>query len=109
MEQGEDEGRVCSHLDLENTGEGSVQHVDRIVPPTIDENYNRREATERFVQPGVGASSFLYSMGIIMPFQPVNKSKTMKSTMWREMQERHQQQRQWVTHLEEVWKSSIDG
>ncbi|KAF9660868.1 hypothetical protein SADUNF_Sadunf19G0008500 [Salix dunnii] len=58
MEQGEVKGRVCSHLDMENTGEGSVQHVDRIVPPTIDENYNRREATERLVQHGVGASSF---------------------------------------------------
>uniref|UniRef100_A0A6N2LAR8 Uncharacterized protein n=1 Tax=Salix viminalis TaxID=40686 RepID=A0A6N2LAR8_SALVM len=58
MEQGGEEGRFCSHLDMENTGEGSVQHVDRIVPPTIDENYNRREATERLVQHGVGASSF---------------------------------------------------
>ncbi|KAG5223810.1 disease resistance protein [Salix suchowensis] len=45
--------------DMENTGEGSAQHVDRIVPPTIDENYNRREATERLVQPGVAASSFV--------------------------------------------------
>uniref|UniRef100_A0A6N2M6W5 Uncharacterized protein n=1 Tax=Salix viminalis TaxID=40686 RepID=A0A6N2M6W5_SALVM len=58
MEQCGEEGRVYSHLDMEKTGEGSVQHVDRIVPPMIDENCNRREATERLVQPGVGASSF---------------------------------------------------
>jgi len=64
MEQGWEEERVCSHLDMENsmenTGEGSVQHVDRIVSPwrhAIDENYSRRGATERSVQPGVGASS----------------------------------------------------
>uniref|UniRef100_A0A6N2KZW1 Uncharacterized protein n=1 Tax=Salix viminalis TaxID=40686 RepID=A0A6N2KZW1_SALVM len=58
MEQGWEEGRVCSHSDMENTGEGSVQHVEKIVPPTIDENYNRRKATERLVQHGVVASSF---------------------------------------------------
>uniref|UniRef100_A0A6N2KGP9 Uncharacterized protein n=1 Tax=Salix viminalis TaxID=40686 RepID=A0A6N2KGP9_SALVM len=58
MEQCGEEGRVCSHLDMENTSEGSVQHVDQIVSPTIDENYNRREVTEISVQHGVGASSF---------------------------------------------------
>ncbi|XP_052305745.1 disease resistance protein At4g27190-like isoform X3 [Populus trichocarpa] len=64
MEHGWEEERVCSHLDMENsmenTGEGSVQHVDRIVSPwrhAIDENYSRRGAIERLVQPGVGASS----------------------------------------------------
>ncbi|KAF9661008.1 hypothetical protein SADUNF_Sadunf19G0023100 [Salix dunnii] len=61
MEQGGEEGRVCSHLDMENTGEGSAQHVDRTVPPMIDENYNRREATERLVQHSVDASSFVVS------------------------------------------------
>ncbi|KAG5223865.1 disease resistance protein [Salix suchowensis] len=58
MEQGGEEGRFCSHLDMENTGEGSAQHVDRTVPPTIDENYNRREANERLVQHGIVACSF---------------------------------------------------
>ncbi|KAJ6857968.1 hypothetical protein NC652_040485 [Populus alba x Populus x berolinensis] len=64
MEQGGEEEILCSHLDMdnsmENTGEGSVQHVDRIVSPwrhAIDENYSRRGATERLVQPGVGGSS----------------------------------------------------
>uniref|UniRef100_A0A6N2MKK8 TIR domain-containing protein n=1 Tax=Salix viminalis TaxID=40686 RepID=A0A6N2MKK8_SALVM len=38
----------------------SVHHVDRIVPPTIDENYNRREATEILVQPDVCASAFVF-------------------------------------------------
>ncbi|XP_034916906.2 disease resistance protein At4g27190-like [Populus alba] len=64
MEQVGEEERFCSHLDMdnsmENTGEGSVQHVDRIVSPwrhAIDENYSRRGATDRLVQPGVGASS----------------------------------------------------
>ncbi|KAJ6857967.1 disease resistance protein [Populus alba x Populus x berolinensis] len=56
MELGGEEERVCSHLDMdnsmENTGEGSVQHVDRIVSP-----WNRRGATERLVQPGLGGSS----------------------------------------------------
>ncbi|KAJ6857971.1 hypothetical protein NC652_040488 [Populus alba x Populus x berolinensis] len=56
MEHGGEEERVCSHLDMdnsmENTGEGSVQHVDRIVSPC-----NRRGATERLVQPGLGGSS----------------------------------------------------
>ncbi|KAG5223821.1 disease resistance protein [Salix suchowensis] len=30
MEQGGEKGRVCSYLDMENTGEGSAQHGDRI-------------------------------------------------------------------------------
>ncbi|KAF9660978.1 hypothetical protein SADUNF_Sadunf19G0020000 [Salix dunnii] len=58
MEQGGEEGRVCSYLDMGNTHEGFVQHVDKIVLSMIDENYSRREAVERLVQPGVRASSF---------------------------------------------------
>ena len=58
MEQGSEEGMVCLHLDMEKIGEGFVQHVEKIVPPTIDENYNRRKATARLVQPDVVASSF---------------------------------------------------
>jgi disease resistance protein RPS2 len=48
------EDRICSHLEAENgmgnTGEGSVQHVDRsfsLGRHTVDAHENRGEATQR--------------------------------------------------------------
>jgi hypothetical protein len=54
MEHGAGEDRICSHLEAENgmgnTGEGSVQHVDRsfsLGRHTVDAHENRGEATQR--------------------------------------------------------------
>ncbi|PNS89989.2 hypothetical protein POPTR_019G020500v4 [Populus trichocarpa] len=54
MEQGAAEDRICSHLEAENgmgnTGEGSIQHVDRSFSPqrhTVDAHENRGEETQR--------------------------------------------------------------
>jgi hypothetical protein len=54
MEQGAGEDGICSHLEAENgmgnTGEGSIQHVDRsfsLGGDTVDTNENRGEATQR--------------------------------------------------------------
>jgi disease resistance protein RPS2 len=53
-EQGAAEDRSCSHLEAENgmgnTGEGSIQHVDRNFSPrrhTVDAHENRGEETQR--------------------------------------------------------------
>jgi disease resistance protein RPS2 len=74
-EQGAGEDIICSHLEaangMGNTGEGSIQHVDRSFSPrrhTVDAHENRGEATQRIDLVNQSAGETVRQMNAISAF-----------------------------------------